>query len=493
MVNAKVLAELTSRDDVAQWLETSTGQLRLLLYGRPVAQRYKRFTLAKRRGGRRAILAPPPDLKFLQRKLATELVKLYPLRDVVYGFAAGRSIIDNAKRHLRRRHVLNVDLSDFFPTISYARVQGLFISLGASRDAATTLAHICCHENALPQGAPTSPILSNMICAMMDRELLAFAKQYHCSYTRYVDDLTFSKKTGAFPLELARLDEDDRRTILGKELRAIIEDNGFTPNPKKIWLFSRVFRQMVTGLVVNKKINVRREWVRQLRAMIHAWKVHGLEAAQAEYRSKYYKGQKLGAKPAIFVDVVRGKMEFLKMVKGVGDPVYRGLQRRLVEAQPEYISIMQKENAQMLHRDVFISHASEDKEAVAKELADLLIAEGVSVWYDEYSVQLGDDLLEKIDEGLVNSQFGVIIFSPKFFAAKKTWTKREYSGLIAGEDVDKQKRIIPVWHEITREELYKKSPTIANRLALLTSSLSVAQIAKKIAERVRKGVDRPPA
>jgi RNA-directed DNA polymerase len=180
-------------------------QLRLLLYGRAASERYKRFTLTKRSGGKRIILAPAPDLKLVQRKLATQLADIYPLRDVVYGFATGRSIVGNAGRHLLRRHVLNVDLSDFFPTINYGRVRGLFISLGAGRDAATTLAHICCHEDALPQGAPTSPILSNMICAKMDRELLALAKQHHCVYTRYADDLTFSKKTGVFPIELNRI------------------------------------------------------------------------------------------------------------------------------------------------------------------------------------------------------------------------------------------------------------------------------------------------
>jgi hypothetical protein len=148
----------------------------------------------------------------------------------------------------------------------FGRVRGLFIHLKASPAAATVLAQICCHKDALPQGAPTSPVVSNMICARMDRELLKLAKEHHCCYTRYADDLAFSKKGGAFPLELARRDEDDGRTILGQSLRAIIESNGFRPRPEKTWLFNRQARQVVTGLVVNAKRNVRREWVRQLRA-----------------------------------------------------------------------------------------------------------------------------------------------------------------------------------------------------------------------------------
>ena len=132
-------------------------------------------------------------------------------------------------------------------------------------------------------------------------------------------------------------------------------------------------------------------------------------------------------------------------------------------------------------------HASEDKKTLVKELADKLIAAGITVWYDEYEVKLGDDLLHKIDEGLVHSQFGVIVFSPFYFAAKKTWTLREYSALVAGEDVDKAKRIIPVWHNITREELYKKSPIIVNRLALRTGHDSIDEMVEKIVVRVRQG------
>lgn len=488
----QALAGLVDLADVAELLRTSPGQLRLLLRGRPSERRYLRFTLAKRRGGKRTIWAPQRDLKLLQRKLAAELVQRYPRRQVVYGFTEKRSIIDNAKRHLRCRYVLNVDLEDFFPSINYGRVHGLFLSLGAGWQAATILAQICCHDNALPQGAPTSPIVSNMICVKLDRELLDLAKRHGCVYTRYADDMTFSKKKGTFPPDLARLDEDDGRTILGSKLRAIIESNGFKPHSGKTWLFGRDFRQVVTGLVVNVKPNVRREWVRQLRAMIHAWRKYGLPAADAEYRSKYFRPLNAQHKPAPFVRVVLGKMEFLKMVKGIEDPVYRALQRELVIAKPEYISVMENENAMLLHRDVFISHASEDKDDLVKELADRLIAEGVSVWYDEYAIQLGDDLLEKIDEGLANSQFGVIVFSPNFFNKTKTWTKREYSALVAVEDTDKSKRILPIWHKITKEELTKRSPIIANRVALLSEKDSAAEMAKKIAARIRSAKAAPP-
>src|SRR5207237_9760399 len=110
---------------------------------------------------------------------------------------------------------------------------------------------------------------------------------------------------------------------------------------------------------------------------------------------------------------------------------------------------MEKESRQMKKRHVFISHASEDKDTLVRELAGKLRAEGLTVWYDEYEMKLGDDLLHKIDEGMVHSQFGIIVFSPNYFAKKKTWTLREYSGLVAGEDVDTAKRIISGWHTVT--------------------------------------------
>jgi RNA-directed DNA polymerase len=453
---------LKTREDVAEWLGTSASQLKYLLHGRAATQRYTEFTIAKRRGGERTILAPRDDLKILQRKLSEQLARMYVPRDVAYAFVEGRNIRDNAEQHVRCRHVLNVDLKDFFPSVNFGRVRGLFMSLGATPGAATILAQICCHHNVLPQGAPTSPVVSNMICARMDRELLALAKKYHCRYTRYADDLTFSRRGGTFPVELARREHQRGETVLGPELRTIIERNGFKPHPEKTRLFDGQARQVVTGLVVNSKRNVRREWVRELRAMIHAWRTFGLECAEADFHARCVAIHGLARQPPPFAQVIRGKMEFLKMIKGPQDPVYRRLQQRLLEVDESYFLVMQKENALLNKRDVFISHASEDKQAVAKALADRLIVEGISVWYDEYCIQLGDDILMKIDEGLANSKFGVIILSKNFFAAKKTWTMREYSALVAGVDIDSARRMIPVWHEINREELFERSPTIVN-------------------------------
>src|SRR5205814_3311637 len=116
-------------------------------------------------------------------------------------FIPARSILTNAKPHLRQKFVLNVDLKDFFPTINFGRVRGVLIAKPYCLlpHIATYIARICCRDNALPQGAPTSPIISNMICSRLDRQLLRLARQYRCVYTRYADDLTFSTSMPRFP------------------------------------------------------------------------------------------------------------------------------------------------------------------------------------------------------------------------------------------------------------------------------------------------------
>jgi RNA-directed DNA polymerase len=190
-VQVNPIAGLRTREEVAALLGASTKRLIYLLYGRPEEKRYYEFRIPKRRGGERAILAPQMELKILQKRLAELLKKVYKPRNVVHGFTGGRSIVSNASCHVGRRFVLNVDIKDFFPSIHFGRVRGLFTcqAIGAEGLAATVLTQICCHRGALPAGAPTSPIISNMVCARLDRELVELAKKYKCYYSRYVDDL----------------------------------------------------------------------------------------------------------------------------------------------------------------------------------------------------------------------------------------------------------------------------------------------------------------
>ena len=197
---------------------------------------------------------------------------------------------------------------------------------------ATVLAQICCHKNQLPQGAPTSPIMSNFICAKLDSELSRFAYSNKCRYTRYADDISFSCRLSGFPKKIAKRSagEDGQGAVnLSPKLVGIIESNGFQINTGKVRLQSGPHRREVTGLIVNKKVNVPRTFVRNIRAMLHAWEKFGLEAAENEYREKHHRKHRHPERDhPSFPLVLKGKIDFLKMVKGADDPVYRYIRYR---------------------------------------------------------------------------------------------------------------------------------------------------------------------
>lgn len=158
---------LRSREDIARLLDTELSKLTYYLYATPESQHYKIFTIRKRLGGVREISAPITPLKIIQRKLNQVLQSVYEPNMAVHGYVKGkeRNILTNAKSHVDKRLLLNIDLKDFFPTINFGRVRGLFLHLpyNLNIEVSETLANICCYNKALPQGAPTSPVVSNMI------------------------------------------------------------------------------------------------------------------------------------------------------------------------------------------------------------------------------------------------------------------------------------------------------------------------------------------
>ncbi|MBE3133112.1 MAG: RNA-directed DNA polymerase, partial [Acidobacteria bacterium] len=183
---------LETREAVANLLEIKYGHLMWCVYRVPLSQRYTHFSLPKKSGGNRTIMAPVSTLKLVQRKLSQVLSAVYKPKPSAHGFLRGRSIVTNARQHAGNKYVLNLDLKDFFPSINYGRVRGLLMGTPYKRKpgVATLLAAICCADNQLPQGAPTSPIVSNMICAKMDSQLQKLAEENRCFYTRYADDMT---------------------------------------------------------------------------------------------------------------------------------------------------------------------------------------------------------------------------------------------------------------------------------------------------------------
>lgn len=325
-------------EDIATLLDVPKSKLYYYAFKADLGKHYKTFNIPKKSGGYRKICAPSSPLKIIQKKLNQVLQAVYVPKASVHGFIYGRSILSNAKRHLEgkgnKRYIFNLDLKNFFPTITKPRVEGLFsaIPYNLPPKLARVIALLCCYEFKLPQGAPTSPIISNMICAKMDTQLRRFAKDNKCVYTRYADDITFSTTIPSFPVAIAKYDEETNNIVVGKDLRAIIELNGFEINNKKVRLQSKNKRQEITGLTVNKFPNVRRKYVRQIRAMLHAWDKYGLEAAQKEFIEKYSNNRK----SVNFKKVLRGKIEFLRMIRGEENLIYFNLSNKLSQLDPDY-------------------------------------------------------------------------------------------------------------------------------------------------------------
>ena len=331
--------QLKTRHDIAKLLEVTELQLNYYLYIVPRDKRYKRFEIPKKHGGSREIYAPATALKIIQQKLNQVLQSVYKVKPSAHGFVQKKSILSNAIPHVSKRYVLNLDLKDFFPSINFGRVRGLFMAPPYLRnnEVATTLAQICCFNGYLPQGAPTSPIVSNMICSKLDSQLQKLAKKHRSTYTRYADDITFSTSRPKFPSGLAYFLEETGKLEIGDELKALILENGFEINERKNRLQPYSKRQEVTGLTVNVFPNVRRDYVREIRGMLHAWQRYGYDAAEMTYREKYAGKHPESKREQIsFKRVVQGKLNFLKMVKGENNRVYVNLAKWFWQLAPEF-------------------------------------------------------------------------------------------------------------------------------------------------------------
>jgi RNA-directed DNA polymerase len=291
----------------------------------PEATRYQAFEIKKKGGGTRKILAPRGGLRTLQRRLAKLFLAQYKVRPNVHSYALKRSVITNAETHAGSKHILNIDLTDFFDSINFGRVRGMLMAqpYSANAEVATVMAQICCHKNKLPQGAPTSPIVSNMICARLDAQLRALARDLNCRVTRYCDDITFSTNQSKFPERIVTVEGvgDNRVVLIGPDIISIIEGNGFNINGSKTRLLSRSDRQDVTGLVTNKFTNINRKFIRNIRAALHAWEKFGLEAFQQKFAEEFYGGPDEAHAPDVR-RVIQGRIQFVGQVRGFDDFIY---------------------------------------------------------------------------------------------------------------------------------------------------------------------------
>lgn len=278
---------------------------------------YIPFDIPKKSGGMRHIKAPEEKLKQIQQTLNLLLQTICTVSPQAMGFVPGRSVRDNADLHCGQSLIFNCDLRDFFPSITKEMVRTtLHRELASYTPSREVISMICSLATApredgveaLPQGAPTSPVLSNLVLKNLDRRLAGLAEKCGCRYSRYADDITFSS---------------DCREIPTDAILAIIADEGMEINDRKTQLQTPDQRHEVTGLTVIDKVNVPRKYIKQLRTLLHLWESRGLDEAQEIFTRDLCNGEEKD-----LTNVINGKINYLCMIKGREDSTYRRLKQR---------------------------------------------------------------------------------------------------------------------------------------------------------------------
>ncbi|MBQ9889115.1 MAG: RNA-directed DNA polymerase [Bacteroidales bacterium] len=289
---------------------------------------YKEFRIPKKTGGFRVISAPKALLKSFLTYTNKLLQAFYDAPDYVTGFVPEKSVVDNAEKHIGMNYVFNTDLQDFFPSISKSRVWATlkFPPFNFNDTVADAISGLCCTEiyvngetrRALPQGSPCSPILTNIVCRNLDRRLHRLAKEYNLRFSRYADDITFSSNRNVF----------QKGSEFRNKLEGIITEQHFIFNEKKTRLQTKCQRQEVTGLIVSDRVNVTREFVRELDNLLFIWEKYGEADAYAKFLLHYTPKQNFHSYKPNMQAVIQGKLLYIKMVKGADNEVWRRLQRR---------------------------------------------------------------------------------------------------------------------------------------------------------------------
>lgn len=312
--------------ELAEAMEIPLGRLKWLTYHRDTAtiSHYHHFTIPKKSGGKRILSAPKKHLRQAQEWIRAHLLDRVEVHPCAYGFVRGKSIVDNAAHHVGKAAVIKMDLKDFFPSVHYPRVKGMYQSLGYSPAVSTLLAllctepprrkvefddriyHVALGDRHLPQGAPTSPAITNLLCRRLDERLLGLADSHGFAYTRYADDLTFS----CWPSGVKRIG-----ALLGTA-RGIVRYEGFEVNEEKTRVLRSSRRQAVTGIIVNEKPNLNRGELRAFRALLHQVEQKGLE------------GQNIHNHPN-FWEYIKGYTSYIGMVRGEAAAPYREQVKRI--------------------------------------------------------------------------------------------------------------------------------------------------------------------
>lgn len=295
--------------------------------------RYRRFKIKKKTGGYRLITSPNNySYKALLHYTNEILKSLYTPTDYAMGFTEGRSVVSNAKVHVGQRYVFNIDIKDFFSNIYRSQVTKRLTQkpFNFPSDVAYLIAGICCMKvkkekevsYVLPQGFPTSPILTNMVCDNLDYRLAGLAKKHGLNYTRYADDITFSSMHNVYY----------NGSYFRKKLDTILTAYSFKINDKKTRLQKQGSRQEVTGIIVGEKLNVTQKYVRDIRNILFIWERYGYSVANSRFFEKY-KAEKGHVKKGTpnMANVISGKLQYLRMVKGCDDSVYQRLHSKFTQ------------------------------------------------------------------------------------------------------------------------------------------------------------------
>lgn len=252
---------------------------------------YYCFKIRKKSGGYREIQAPDCDLLDIQKWIKNNILENIRTSEYAFGYKKKKSIVDNASIHIHKKYVLNIDLKDFFQSISYMKIYRIFKYIGYTCEVAHLLTKLCTNEkNILPQGSPASPIISNIVLLKLDKRLSKLALKYGAVYTRYVDDITFSS--------------DMKVDYLIPTIRTIVEDEGYKVNEGKLRLMNSSQRQVVTGLIVNKKLSVNKKLIIEMQNAIY-------------YCTKYSISEhlkKINCDKLFYKDHVYGIAYYIKMV-----------------------------------------------------------------------------------------------------------------------------------------------------------------------------------
>lgn len=314
--------------DLASAMHISVNELRFLAFSRKHSKinHYKRFKVAKKSGGYRLISAPMPKLKKAQHFILEHILNQVETHPKAHGCVKRKSIVTNAELHVNKAVVINQDLQNFFPSVTYKRIKGVFKSLGYSEQLSVIFSLICSEpkildvellgenyfsqqgERFLPQGSPCSPAITNILCKKLDYRLNGLAKKYGFEYSRYVDDITFSGNE----------DQLQHITSVLKYSKRIIKDENFTLHPDKLRVMKRSQRQEVTGIVVNEKPNINKKNLKRFRALLHQIERDGIEG-------KSWNGR------ANVLDEINGYAHFIYQVDKEKGKIYKDRVEKILD------------------------------------------------------------------------------------------------------------------------------------------------------------------